>query len=160
MCSTTKVRTGRIPSTSNLNIENGDPTPNLVLARVGAGGKIRIFDYVGPTHVIADVAGWFGTGGAHTDGTGFSGVVPGRVFDSRAGIGTAAKQFAPGETRSVRVAGVSGIPSTAQSVVVNITMVGSSGSGYATAFPTGGAAAERIEREHHARGRARATPRS
>ena len=70
---------GASPNTSNINIENGDPTPNLVLARVGAGGKIRIFDYVGPTHVIADVAGWFGTGGANTDGTGFSGVVPARV---------------------------------------------------------------------------------
>jgi hypothetical protein len=129
---------GAYPSTSNLNLENADPTPNLVLARVGAGGKIRIFNYVGPTHVIADVAGWFGTGGAHTNGSGFSGVVPSRVFDSRLGIGTNASQFRAGETRSVRVAGVSGIPADAQSVVVNVTMVGSSGPGYATAYPTGG----------------------
>ena len=69
---------GAFPSTSNLNIDNGDPVPNLVLARVGAGGKIRIANYLGPTHVIADVAGWFGTGGAHTDGAGFAGVVPAR----------------------------------------------------------------------------------
>ena len=71
------------PSTSNLNIDDADPVPNLVLARVGAGGKIRIANYLGPTHVIADVAGWFGTGGAHTDGAGFAGVVPERVMDSR-----------------------------------------------------------------------------
>ena len=56
----------------------------------------------------------------------------------------------------MRVAGVSGIPSTAQSVVVNITMVGSSGSGYATAFPTGGAVPNAVQREHHARRGARA----
>ncbi len=61
---------GAFPATSNLNIDNGDATPNLVLARVGAGGKIRIANYLGPTHVIADVAGWFGTGGAYTDGAG------------------------------------------------------------------------------------------
>ena len=74
---------GAFPNTSNLNLESADPTPNLVLARVGAGGKIRLYNYLGPTHVIADVAGWFGTGGAHTDGTGFTGVVPSRLLDSR-----------------------------------------------------------------------------
>ena len=110
-----------------------------MLARVGAGGKIRIYNYLGPTNVIADVAGWFGTGGAHTDGSGFTGVVPDRVLDSRVGIGTSARPFAAGETRSVKVAGVSGVPADAESVVVNITMVGAPGSGYLTAFPTGGA---------------------
>ena len=77
--STTRTPTATFPSTSNLNIDNGDPVPNLVLARVGAGGKIRIANYLGPTHVIADVAGWFGTGGAYTDGAGFAGVVPDRA---------------------------------------------------------------------------------
>ena len=129
---------GAFPNTSNLNLESADPTPNLVLARVGAGGKIRIYNYLGPTHVIADVAGWFGTGGAHTDGTGFTGVVPSRVLDSRLGIGTPGRQFAAGETRNIRVAGVAGIPTNAESVVVNVTMVGSPGSGYVTAYPTGG----------------------
>jgi hypothetical protein len=39
---------GAFPATSNLNIDNNDPVPNLVLARVGAGGKIRIANYLGP----------------------------------------------------------------------------------------------------------------
>ncbi len=82
---------GAFPATSNLNIDNGDPVPNLVLARVGAGGKIRIANYLGPTHVIADIAGWFGTGGAHLDGAGFAGVVPERLMDSRNGIGGPAR---------------------------------------------------------------------
>jgi hypothetical protein len=128
---------GAFPATSNLNLDSSDATPNLVLARVGAGGKIRIANYLGPTHVIADVAGWFGTGGAHTDGAGFEGVVPARLFDSRVGIGGPAAQFAAGETRSLQVAGVAGIPSNAQSVVLNITMLGSSRPGYLTAYPSG-----------------------
>ncbi len=37
----------------------------------------------------------------------------------------------------MKVAGVAGIPSNAQSVVLNITMVGSSGPGYVTAYPAG-----------------------
>ena len=130
---------GAFPNTSNLNLESADPTPNLVLARVGAGGKIRLYNYLGPTHVIADVAGWFGTGGAHTDGTGFTGVVPSRLLDSRNAIGTPGRQFAAGETRNLKVAGVAGVPANAESVVVNVTMVGSPGSGYVTAYPTGGA---------------------
>jgi hypothetical protein len=128
---------GAFPNTSNLNIDNGDPVPNLVLARVGAGGKIRLANYPGPTHVIADIAGWFGTGGAHTDGAGFAGVVPDRLFDSRNGIGGPASKFAPGEIRTVQVAGVAGVPRNAESVVVNITMTGADRIGFVTAFPDG-----------------------
>ena len=128
---------GAFPATSNLNIDNAEPVPNLVLARVGAGGKIRISNYLGPTHVIADIAGWFGTGGAHTDGAGFSGVVPERVMDSRLGVGGPASQFRAGEVRSVQVAGVAGVPRNAQSVVVNITLAGAARAGFVTAFPSG-----------------------
>jgi hypothetical protein len=128
---------GAYPATSNLNIDNGDPVPNLVLARVGAGGKIRISNHLGPTHVIADIAGWFGTGGAHTGGAGFTGVVPDRLMDSRLGIGGPTSKFAAGEIRSLQVAGVAGIPSNAESVVVNITATGADHIGFVTAFPAG-----------------------
>ncbi len=128
---------GAFPATSNLNIDNGDPVPNLVLARVGAGGKIRIANYLGPTHVIADIAGWFGTGGAHLNGARFAGVVPDRLLDTRNGIGGPAAKFDAGEIRSVQVAGVAGIPSDAESVVVNITLTGADRIGFVTAFPNG-----------------------
>jgi hypothetical protein len=129
---------GAFPATSNLNFENnGDAVPNLVLARVGAGGKIRISNFSGPTHVIADIAGWFGTGGAYTDGAGFAGVVPDRLMDSRNGIGGPASKFAAGEIRSLQVAGVAGVPDNAQSVVVNITLTGADRIGFITAFPEG-----------------------
>jgi hypothetical protein len=128
---------GAVPATSNLNIDNGDPVPNLVLARVGAGGKIRIANSLGPTHVIADIAGWFGTGGAHLNGSGFAGVVPDRLMDSRNGIGGPAARFAAGEIRSLQVAGVAGVPQDAESVVVNITLTGADRIGFVTAFPDG-----------------------
>ena len=128
---------GAFPATSNLNIDNGDPVPNLVLARVGAGGKIRISNFVGPTHVIADIAGWFGTGGAHLNGAGFAGVVPERLLDSRNGIGGPATKFAAGEIRSLQVAGLAGVPRDAESIVVNITLTGADRIGFVTAFPDG-----------------------
>jgi hypothetical protein len=133
---------GAFATTSNLNIETADPVPNLVLARVGAGGKIRISNLLGPTHVIADVAGWFGTGGAHTNGAGFEGVVPARVMDSRLGVGGPQARFAQGESRSIAVRGVAGVPRNAESVVVNITSVGSSHNGWVAAYPDGTALPE------------------
>jgi hypothetical protein len=128
---------GWLPGTSNVNVGNGAPVPNLVLARVGAGGKIRISNSYGPTHVIADVAGWFGTGGAHLDGEGFAGVVPSRVMDSRIGLGGPQSPFAAGESRTIDIAGRAGIPENAQSVVVNITSASASGPGYVSAYPDG-----------------------
>ncbi len=129
---------GAYPSTSNLNVRNGQPTPNMVLARVGAGGKIRIYNPYGPTHIIADVAGWFGTDGRHNDGAGFEGVVPHRLMDSRHGIGGPAQRFGPWETRYLKVAGVAGVPANAESVVLNITTDAPGGHGnYVTAYPKG-----------------------
>ena len=33
--------------------------PNLVVVKVGAGGKISLYNAAGSTHVVADVAGWY-----------------------------------------------------------------------------------------------------
>jgi hypothetical protein len=45
------------PLASNVNLTGLD-TPNLVAAKVGAGGRVCIFTS-GPTHIIADIAGYF-----------------------------------------------------------------------------------------------------
>ncbi|HET9656026.1 MAG TPA: hypothetical protein VFP72_11770, partial [Kineosporiaceae bacterium] len=39
----------------------GQTVPNLVIAKVGAGGWISIYNRLGNTHVIVDVMGWFAT---------------------------------------------------------------------------------------------------
>jgi hypothetical protein len=123
---------GAAPETSNLNVAGGDIVPNLVVARVGAGGKIRFYNSFGPTHVIADIAGWIGTGGDR-----FAAINPTRLLDTRNGIGGPARAFGAWETRTLRVAGVAGVPTSATSVVVNITSVAATASGYTTAYPAG-----------------------
>ena len=50
------------PNASTLNLSPGAPTPNLAIVRVGAGGKVALFNLAGSTTVIADVAGWIPTG--------------------------------------------------------------------------------------------------
>jgi hypothetical protein len=49
------------PDAANLCFVAGQIVPNLVLVKVGAGGNVSLFNSGGSTHVIADVAGWFGT---------------------------------------------------------------------------------------------------
>jgi hypothetical protein len=48
-----------LPLVSNLNYVAGQTVPNLVVVKVGAGGKVNLYSSGGPVHVIADVAGYF-----------------------------------------------------------------------------------------------------
>jgi hypothetical protein len=48
-----------LPTASNLNFTAGDTIPNAVITKIGTSGKVCLFTNV-PTHLIADVAGYFG----------------------------------------------------------------------------------------------------
>ena len=54
--------TGQVrPLASNLNFLTGGTVPNLVVAKLGADGKVSIYNGSESTvHLIADVAGWYG----------------------------------------------------------------------------------------------------
>jgi len=47
------------PTASNLNFVANQTVPNLVVAKVGADGKVAVFNFAGATHVVLDVVGWF-----------------------------------------------------------------------------------------------------
>lgn len=126
-----------VPSSSNLNVRPGETVPNMVLARVGAGGRIRLLNSTGSMHVVADVAGWFDTAGQSAGGLRFTGVAPSRIVDTRTGLGDIGGRFAAGDSRSIQIAGVAGVPADARSVVLNITAAGPRGVGYVTAHPDG-----------------------
>ena len=132
---------GSWPNASNLNTQPGQTVPNLVLARVGAGGKIRLYNFNYPTHMVADVAGWFDTSAltSTSRGSSFFGVPPQRVLDTRNEIGEASAvsggKFAPLDSRSFTIAGVAGVPNNVESVVLNITAVSPTGTGWVTAYP-------------------------
>ena len=48
-----------LPTTSNLNFTPGSTVPNQVIATVGEGGRICIYNHSGQTHIIADLVGWY-----------------------------------------------------------------------------------------------------
>jgi hypothetical protein len=132
---------GAWPNASNLNTQPGQTVPNLVLARVGAGGKIRLYNFNYPTHMVADVAGWFDTSAltSTSRGSAFYGVPPQRLLDTRNGIGEASAvsegKFAPLDSRTFTVADIAGVPNNVESVVLNITAVSPTGTGWVTAYP-------------------------
>jgi hypothetical protein len=132
---------GSWPNASNLNTQPGQTVPNLVLARVGAGGKIRLYNFNYPTHMVADVAGWFDTSAltSTSRGSSFFGVPPQRVLDTRNGIGEASAvsggKFAPLDSRTFTIAGIAALPNNVESVVLNITAVSPTGTGWVTAYP-------------------------
>ena len=52
------------PNASNLNYEAGQNVPNLVIAKLGDGGRVCLFSMV-QTDLIADVAGYFPAGSGY-----------------------------------------------------------------------------------------------
>ncbi len=51
------------PVASNLNVPRGDTRANLVVVKVGAGGRVSFGNDAGTVDLIADVAGWYGASG-------------------------------------------------------------------------------------------------
>jgi hypothetical protein len=132
------------PTASNLNFSGGPPSTNLVIARVGDGGKVAIFNNLGSTDILADVQGWFATpvaAGATAPGSVYFPISPVRVLDTRAGLGTpggAVGQLGTQGTIDLTVAGVGGVPANATAVVLNVTAADSPGpESYLTLYPTG-----------------------
>lgn len=47
------------PTTSNLNVNPGQDVPNLVTVKLGAAGRLGVFNFGGGVQLIADVAGYY-----------------------------------------------------------------------------------------------------
>ena len=126
------------PLASNLNVNPGQNLPNLVVVKVGAGGKVSLYTNLGEVHLIADVVGYFGPSGTGC----FGGVTPNRVLDTRfgpvpPGYPVGQRLSGPG-TIELDVTGVGGVPDDATAVVLNVTSVSASTNlGYVTVWPTG-----------------------
>jgi hypothetical protein len=122
-----------MPLASNLNFTPGQTVPNLVTAKLGAGGTASLYNAAGTVHVIADVAGWFDDGTAST-GSLFHPVTPSRILDTRNGGGPVGAAAA----LDVTVTGRGGVPTAGVSaVVMNVAVTGATAASFLTVFPSG-----------------------
>ncbi|HVL06393.1 MAG TPA: fibronectin type III domain-containing protein [Acidimicrobiales bacterium] len=125
------------PLASNLNVDPGQTVANLVTVKVGAGGKVSIFNGAGVNHLVADVAGWYGPTGAR-QGSLFQAVAPARLLDTRSGNGAPAGRATSSTPVDLQVAGRGGVPATGVSaVVLNVTVTEPVAGGFVTVWPAG-----------------------
>ena len=120
------------PNASNENFTAGQTVPNSVTVRVGADGKVTLFNRSsGTTHLIADVAGYYIAGTPAVPGA-FAPVGPSRFLDTRSTDPVGADSLV-----SFPVGGVSGIPAKVSAVVFNMTVTQPQSFGFITAYPSG-----------------------
>lgn len=117
------------PLASSLNWPVGATRPNLVVAPLAGDGSLAVYNLTGRVQVIADVVGWYGG----TDGSHYVAQSPVRVLDTR----PSGLPLAQGESRTLTVAGIGGVPTWANAVVLNLTGTEPTAPTFVTAWPAG-----------------------
>jgi hypothetical protein len=120
-----------LPDASNLNMQAGQTVPNLVVAKIGAGGQVSLRNAFGSTDLIADVLGWFPTG------VGLQALTPVRILDTRSGNGAPPAPLGPQQVLELQVATRGGVPANASAVVMNVTATDANALGFITVWPAG-----------------------
>jgi hypothetical protein len=123
------------PVASNLNFVARQTVPNLATVKVGRGGKVDLFNFSGSTHVVADVAGYYTSGGG---GSMFTALTPARVLDTRNGTGGISQPIGADRAITLPVAGRGGVPRHGvTAVALNVTAVEATRDSYLTVYPAG-----------------------
>lgn len=125
------------PTASNLNHLAGQTVPNLVIAKVGAAGRVCVYT-LAATHLVVDVSGSLPAASFTPLGA------PQRVVDTRPdGGGTADGAYdAEGaqperSTLELPLGDRVGVPADASAVMLNVTAVTPLAPGFITAHPRG-----------------------
>ena len=118
---------GAAPTVSNLNLTPGLITPNLVISKVGANGKVCVFTQRS-AHLIADLAGTVPTDSPYIP------LSPTRLLDTRLDgqqIGYTGPKPTTGQIIEITA------PSGASAVVMNLTGLDAQQYGFVTVYPCG-----------------------
>ncbi len=119
------------PEVSSINLGERQIVPNLVMAKVGAGGAVRLANSAGSVDLVADLAGWYDDS---ANGSRFHLLAPQRVLDTRT---RTVKTLGPGATYDLSVSGTAGVPATgASAVTVNVTGVAATVTTDVAVYPT------------------------
>jgi hypothetical protein len=118
------------PQTSNLNVTPKRTVANFAVTPVSADGKVSVYTF-GRTDIIVDLVGrWMPTDGQPAVAGRFRPITPARVFDTR----STASRLGANSSRSVKIAGVGGVPVGATGVAVSVTVTEATADGYWTVW--------------------------
>jgi hypothetical protein len=116
-----------LPGVSNSNWSTGQVVPALVTVPLTNGAVSLHNGGAGAVDFIADLVGYYDSS---STGAVFIHNAPVRLLDTRSGTGAPKQQLGAGQTLRLRIG-------TAVAAALNLTVTGSKGSGYLTAFPDG-----------------------
>ncbi|AUG79316.1 N-acetylmuramoyl-L-alanine amidase [Kitasatospora sp. MMS16-BH015] len=126
------------PGTSNVNYVAGQTVPNLTITPIGQDGEVEFYNGSrGSVDLVADITGYF----TRSFSSAYTATSPGRLVDTRIGVGTAKGSVRGGGSFTVQIAGnrVGPLPASGvTAVALNVTVTGPQNSGYLTVFPDGG----------------------
>lgn len=115
-----------VPLASNVNYFSANAVPNLVVAKVGTDGAIKVFSSA-KSNVVVDLFGYFAVSAPN----GFLPTVPTRVIDTR-------ETSKPGAGTSVTFdVTAAGVPAGSPAVVLNLTVTEPDTLGFAAAYAAG-----------------------
>lgn len=138
-------------SASNINFGNAESMANLVTLPLGADGKVDLGISGASTttaQIVGDLQGYY----SPTAADGYTPIQPGRIVDTRSGLGTAEKQLGPTSTLAVTVTGATATTETNKTagnttevlpssgitaVALNVTLANVKGNGVVTVHPDG-----------------------
>ncbi len=127
---------GTMPTASNINFERGTTVANLVVAKIGDGGDVCIYNYEG-TQLVVDVNGYFPADNSYQP------LDPARLHETRPGFSTidgqsvGANLLPAGTVTELAVTGRGLVPAGASTVVLNVTVTEPTSSGFVTAYRCG-----------------------
>ncbi|HAP74501.1 MAG TPA: hypothetical protein DCR14_00270, partial [Acidimicrobiaceae bacterium] len=124
------------PPTSSINYVAGQNIANELMAGLSPDGAVCVYVHT-TAQVIIDVVGYTPDGSSYTTTT------PVRLADTRAGWTAPDGEFtgtgpvSSGQVLEVQIAGRGGVPLDADAVMLNLTIAGATGGGWATVFGCG-----------------------
>lgn len=129
----------QLPPASNLNFPAGRTVPNMTTVKVGSTGnvgKVSLYNGSdGRVNLLADVAGYYNAGTRTATGAFAPLATPARILDTRSNVGSTGKAPSSGAL-ALQVRGRGGVPATAAAVVLDVTVVNQTATGYLTVFPS------------------------
>jgi len=133
--------TTAVPNVSTIGYSPGRAIANQAIVPLDEGALCLYSSSA--VDVVVDVNGEY----RGDDGAGFVPVTPRRLYDTAAN-----SPFAPGEERSITVAGNGAAPANAKAVALNVTAVAPDAHGYVQVYPCGAPTAGEISTINYAPG--------
>lgn len=127
------------PGTQNVTFVSGQTVATLAIVKLGPSGSVDLTNNsTGTVQLVADVTGYF----TATSSSGYTSLTPARLLDTRYGTGAPKGVIGNGQSVTLTIAGADGgaLPATAgliKAVALNVTVTGTLGAGYITAYPDG-----------------------